>query len=211
MATKAAIYARVSDPRGKEERQNPETQLGPLREYCGRHGWEMGTDAKGKPCVYVDNISAVKNRSGFNAMMMDAKERYFDVVVVVKIDRIARSLQDFVHIMEDLRAHEVRFIATTQGIDTDLASPAARLQMHMIAAMAEFERELIRERVIAGQARARKEGRKHGGRDKVVVDKLKVLEIRKEGLSIREIARKLKVNRNVVFRRLKEASNEGLE
>lgn len=198
-----AIYARVStDTKDKEkQRQDPETQLLPLQEYCQSRNWQIAQ-------TYVDDVSAVKFRPNFEQMLRDAVMHKFDCIVAVKIDRVARSMKDFVYIMQKLDSAGVRFIAITQGIDTDKSNPASRLQMNIIAAMAEFERDLISERVKAGIARVKRQGKPFGGRPRVVVDIMRIDVLNSQGYSIREIARRLDVSRGTVYQRLKELRKE---
>jgi DNA invertase Pin-like site-specific DNA recombinase len=94
-----------------------------------------------------------------NRLMNAARRRAVDTVACWKIDRWGRSMPHFVQSVRELDSLGVRFIARTQGIDTDQANPTAKLMLNMLAAFAEFERELIVERTLAGLARARKEGR----------------------------------------------------
>lgn len=208
---KAAIYARVSTVD-----QNCELQLSELREYVQRRGWATADE-------YVDTgwSGAKANRPQLTRLMKDAAAHKFDVVLVWKIDRFSRSM---VHLNEQLAAlgsAGVRFIATSQSIDTDQANPTSRLLLHILAAVAEFERELIRERTAAGVANYRKafaagrigqavgrcsrsgKNRAHG-RPKVVFDRLQLQELRDGGLSIRQIAAKLKLSRGTVERSLSQ-------
>src|SRR5579864_2155409 len=149
---KAAIYARVST-----QDQNCEMQLKELREYCQRRGWEITSE-------YVDNgWSGVKaRRPELDRLMADARQRRCDVVLVWKLDRWGRSLAHLVQTVQELSGLGVRFVAVTQNIDTDENNPRARLLMHLMAAFAEFERDLIRERVKAGVLNARAKGKQLG-------------------------------------------------
>src|SRR6266446_5183873 len=142
---KAAIYARVSTTD-----QNCEMQLAELREYVRRHGWEIASE-------YVDTgwSGAKASRPEFDRLMLDAAQRKFDAILCWKLDRFGRSLLHCKTAIEQLQAHGVRFIATSQNIDTDESNPAARFLLHILMAAAEFERELIRERSMAGQKRYR--------------------------------------------------------
>lgn len=197
---RAVIYARVSTDK-ELERQNPETQLQPLREYVLRHNWKLITE-------YVDDISAVKFRPSFQKMLKDAKQRHFDCIVVWKLDRLARSVKDLVLIIDELcRAHDIRLIFMDQSIDVDPKNPMSMLTVHILAAFAEFERSLISERVKAGMARAKKE-HKPIGRSRIVLDMKQIAELRDEGKSIRQIANLLRVEKTTVIRRLKQWSEQ---
>lgn len=171
----AAIYARVST-----EDQHCEMQLTELRGYASRMGWEA--------VEYVEKASgkAGSKRPVLERLMNDARLRRFDIVLVWKLDRFGRSVPEFVERVQRLDTAGVRFIAVTQGIDTDGKSPTGKLLMHILAAIAEFERDLIRERVRAGVAEARRRG-KHCGRPKKVFRRDEAAEMRARGLSWRKI------------------------
>jgi len=129
-SVKAAVYARVSTTD-----QNCELQLNELREYIVRHGWENAGE-------YVDTgwSGAKASRPEFDKLMEDARKRRFDVVLVWKLDRFGRSLLNCKTALQQLQSNGVRFIATSQNIDTDESNPAARFLLHMLMAAAEFER-----------------------------------------------------------------------
>jgi len=149
---RAALYARVST----QEAQNPETQLYALRQYAANHGWDIVAE-------YVDKASArdALRRTEWRKLLAHVRRGGIDVVLVTKIDRAFRSSLDCHNTLEYLRAHRTDFVASTQPIDT--TTSMGHLMLGILAAMAEFERDLIRERVIDGMARAKAEG-KHIGR-----------------------------------------------
>jgi DNA invertase Pin-like site-specific DNA recombinase len=120
-------------------------------------------------------------------LMADARQRRIDAIAVWKIDRWGRSMTHFVTSVQELASLGVRFVAITQGIDTDSSNPASRLMLNLLAAFAEFERELIIERTKAGLQRARSEGR-IGGRPRKIVSHRKVASLRAEGQTLRQIA-----------------------
>jgi putative DNA-invertase from lambdoid prophage Rac len=205
---RAAIYARVSTTD-----QNCEMQLGELREYVRRHGWEIAGE-------YVDTgwSGAKASRPEFDRLMRDAAQRKIDAILCWKLDRFGRSLLHCKTAIEQVRAHGVRFIATSQGIDTDESNPAARFLLHILMAAAEFERELIRERSLAGLKRYRgqyavgkvgKDVHSRSGKDlpvgrpRRIFDRQQVFELRSRGLSYRQIARALTVGEGTVRRILK--------
>src|SRR5215469_13190441 len=146
---KTAIYSRVST-----SDQNCEMQLRELREYCSRRGWDVSAE-------YIDAgwSGAKASRPQLDRLMQDARRRRFDAVAVWKLDRWGRSLAHLVQSVQELSGLGVRFVAVTQNIDSDESNPIARLLMHLMAAFAEFERELIRERVKAGVLNARAKGK----------------------------------------------------
>lgn len=179
---KAAIYARVST-----SDQNCEMQLRELREYLGRRGWDPAGE-------YVDaGFSGAKaSRPQLDRLLADARQRRIDAVVVWKLDRWGRSLAHLVQSVQELSALGIRFVAVTQNIDTDESNPMARLLMHLMGAFAEFERELIRDRVNAGIRNARAQG-KQLGRPRRVFRRDEALEMRAQGKSWRKIAAALHV------------------
>ena len=146
---RAAIYARVSTLD-----QQPENQLAELRQYIAARGWTAAE--------YVDQgVSGAKERRpALDRLIADARRRKFDVLVCWRLDRLGRSLKHLVTLLDELQALGVAFISLGEGIDC--TTPAGRLQLHILAALAEFERSRIAERVQAGLARARKQGKRLG-------------------------------------------------
>jgi site-specific DNA recombinase len=206
---KVAIYARVSTPLPKgatEEqifqlkRQDTDNQLVPLIAFCKKNGWEIFGQ-------YVDNMSSTKTRPMLNSMMMEAREGKFDVVLVWKLDRFCRSLAEFTRLVTELHHSKVRFVVLTQNIDTDEQTPTGKLLMNMLACFAEFERSLIVERINSSIARRKAQGLPIG-REKVVVNVHTILEMRRQGKSIRMIATELGVKRSTVENRLKEIEKQ---
>ena len=112
-----------------------------------------------------------------------------DVIVCYKLDRLGRSLPHLAQIISELDQHNVSIVATSQGIDTNHDSPAGRLQMHVLMAVAEFERSLIVERVRAGQAAARAKGVKFGRPTTLCQHKERVVELLRQGFSCRKVAK----------------------
>ncbi len=189
--SRVALYARVST---LNHNQDPELQLAEMREYASRRGWKITEE-------YVDHgISGSKeSRPALNKLMADAGRRRFDAVLVWKIDRFGRSLKHLVNALAELDARGVAFISLRDNLD--LTTPSGRLMFQIIGAMAEFERALIQERVRAGIARARCKGTRLGrpGGD---LDRSRVIELRAQGASMRQIARELKVGLGSVHRAL---------
>jgi len=185
---RAAIYARVSTTD-----QDNSLQIAELTEYVKRRGWELAG-------IYQDTLSGARaDRPGLDRLMRDARLRRFDVVVVWKLDRFGRSLVDCVSAIQELAGLGIRFIATSQGLDTDESNPASKLLLHILAAVAQFERELIRERVQAGVRRARARG-KRIGRPQKVFDREEVHRLRRQGLSIAKIAERMGLGVGTVAR-----------
>ena len=161
MVVKAnAIYLRVST-----EEQNHDPQRDELRDYCARREWNA--------VEYSDKISGAKfSRAGLDRLMAEVRRGRIERVVVVKLDRLGRSLPHLAQLIGELDAHRVALIATSQGIDTSHDNPSGRLQMHVLMAVAEFERSLIRERTKAGLNAALTRGVKLGRRA-IVLDAMK--------------------------------------
>ncbi len=148
---KAAIYLRVST-----DKQTTAAQRDELREICRRRGW---TDV----AEYSDVISGAKfTRTGLEQMMNEVRRGRLDVVLCYKLDRLGRSLVSVAQLIGEMIANKVALVIPGQGIDTSSDNSAARLQMNILIAVAEFERDIIRERTLAGLAAARSRGVKLG-------------------------------------------------
>jgi DNA invertase Pin-like site-specific DNA recombinase len=176
---RAAIYARVSTHNG----QNPEMQLDEVREYCRRRGWKVLGE-------YVDEgISGSKeHRPALDSLLSECRRRLVDAVVVYRYDRFARSLRQLVNALDEFRALGIDFVSLHEGVDT--STPNGRLVFGIFASIAEFERELIRDRVRSGLALARSRGRRLG-RPRIVVDASKVVSLRAQGRSWAAISSEL--------------------
>ncbi len=189
---KAAIYARVSTTD-----QTNTIQVRELNEYVERRGWEVVG-------IYQDQMSGAKaSRPGLDQLMANARLRKFDAVLVWKLDRFGRSLVHCVSGIQELASLGIRFLAISQGLDTDESNPASKLLMHILAAVAQFERELIRERVSAGMRAAKTHGTKTGnaiGRPRRVFDREEVVRLRRSGLSFEKISRQMRVGVGTVVR-----------
>src|ERR1700745_1085965 len=155
---RAAIYARVSTNNG----QDPHMQIRELREYCKRRGWDIEGE-------YVDAgvAGAKEHRPQLDVLLAVCRKRVVDAVVVYRYDRFARSLRQLVNALDEFRALGIDFVSLHEGIDT--STPNGRLIFGIFASIAEFERELIRDRVRSGLASAKAKG-KHLGRPRVSVD-----------------------------------------
>src|SRR5215831_5888267 len=178
---RCALYARVSTTD-----QNCEMQLRELREYINRRGWQSGGE-------YVDTgFSGTKaSRPALDRLMGEAAKRKFDCVVVYKIDRFGRSVLHLNQQLAALSSYGVRFIATSQSLDTDEKNPTSRLLLQILASVAEFEREMIRERRLSGIKAAQAAG-KIVGRPRRIFRRDEVVRLRdQEGVSWRAIGKKL--------------------
>jgi DNA invertase Pin-like site-specific DNA recombinase len=192
---RVALYARVSTLTG----QSPEMQLVEMREYVATRGWQVIEE-------YVDHgVSGAKeSRPALNRLMADAKQRRFDAVVVWKIDRFGRSLRHLVNSIAELENLGVSFVSLRDSID--LSSPSGILMFQLIAAMSQFERSLIQERVKAGIRNARNKGRRLG-RSRLDVDHGRIARLRANGASLRAISEQLGMSVGSVHRALQCSKN----
>ena len=187
---RAVLYMRVSSVD-----QHPETQLQDLRQLAAQRGFEIVKE-------YTDRISGAKaRRPGLDQMMADARRGKFDVVLVWASDRIARSVKHFLDVLDELNRIGVEYASFRENIDT--GGPLGRAIVVIIGAIAELERSLIVERVRAGMRRARLEGR-HIGRTPLLVDREAIHRERRQGQSIRQIAKEHRVSTATIQRVLKD-------
>jgi DNA invertase Pin-like site-specific DNA recombinase len=194
-SVRAAIYARVSTVD-----QDCALQLRELREFCVRRGWQNAGE-------YVDTgwSGAKAHRPELDRAMKDASEHRWDAILVWKLDRFGRSVLNLSEQLAQLNSWGIRFIATSQGLDTDANNPTSRLLLHILAAVAEFEREMIRERVRAGMAAAKHAGVKVG-RPRLTLDHRRARKLAKTGKSHRYIAELLGIGKGTVGRLLAKAA-----
>ena len=184
MSKRIAIYARVST-----SAQTCENQLTELRTVADRAGYQIVAE-------FVDEgISGSKGRSdrpALDRMLKECTKRRFDLVMCWDISRLGRSAQHLIEIMNELQSLRIDLFFLKQGMDTSSAS--GRMMFSVFGALAEYERELIRERVIAGQARAKAAGVKFG-RPKTITQNTKdtIRLMREQGIGIRKIAKTLGV------------------
>ena len=189
---RVVIYGRVST-----EGQSVDMQLVELREYVARRGWTLVEE-------YVDHISGAKElRPSLVRLMDDARQRKFDILLVWKIDRLARSLRHLVNTLAELDDLAVAFVSFKDSLD--LSSASGRLTMQLLGAMAEFERSLIQERVRAGIRNARNKGRTLG-RPRLDLDRARILRLKASGASLRAISLLLGISVGSVHRALQERS-----
>jgi DNA invertase Pin-like site-specific DNA recombinase len=183
---KAAIYARVSTSNGS---QTCENQLLELRRYCDARGWAVHAE-------YTDEMSGAKDRRpGLDRLLLDARRAKFQVVVRWALDRIGRDLKHLLALLEDLQSLNIPFVSLKEGLDLGLAS--GRLQLAILAALSQFERERLKERTIAGLDRARAQGKRLGRpSEPVSIEKLESV----SGISVREGAKQLGVARSTLQR-----------
>jgi DNA invertase Pin-like site-specific DNA recombinase len=187
---KVATYSRVSTERD----QDPEAQRVELANYCRSREWELFEEV-------VDHgfSGGTDQRPGLKRLLSLVRSRKIDLVVVTKLDRLARSLRHLVSILDELSSLGVKFVSIHDEIDLTTAS--GRLMLHIIAAFGEFERSLIRERTLLGLLHARRKGVRLG-RPKKRND-VKILELRSAGLTYSEIEMRLGCDRSAIYRALK--------
>ena len=188
MNKRVAIYARVST-----DKQTCENQLNELRSIAERMQYIVVDE-------FIDEgISGVtSSRPSLDALMKSATQRRFDMVMCWSIDRLGRSLQNLIEILNELQSLKVDLFFLQQGLDT--STSAGRMMFSIFGALAEFERNLIRERVIAGQQRAISQGVKMGRPSKMndgMKNAIKLL--RERGIGIKQIARELKIGIGTVY------------
>lgn len=188
-----AVYLRVSTID-----QNPRSQEREVLEYCRRRGWAT-------PRIFRDKASGGKaSRPGLEEMMTAVRAGEIRTICCWKLDRLGRSLSHLALLLDELQRASVAVVFTSQGIDTTDGSAAGRLQLAVLGAVAEFERELIRERTLAGLAAARERGAKLGRPQKHDLAAIRRAAA-KHGGSVRATARALNIHPSVVARALRDA------
>lgn len=187
---KAALYLRVST-----NKQSTDLQRRELVEACERNGWEIVAE------FADEGISGAKGRDkrpALDALMKGVVRKEFDVVCVWSLDRMGRSLIDLVNILAELDAKSIGFYSHKQALDT--TTPSGRLMFSIVGAMAEYERSIIRERVISGLDAARARGKKLGRPSKAEQKTPDVINLRQQGWGMTRIAKELSLGGGTVQR-----------
>ena len=189
---RVALYARVSTVNKK---QDVETQLIPLREFCVQRGWEVYKE-------YIDSgfSGSTESRPALGALLTDATRGKFDAMLCWKLDRVGRSLKHLIGVLADLDLMRVAFVSLSDNLD--LTTPQGRLMFQIIGAMAEFEKSLIVERVTAGMRRAKALGHLPG-RKRQALDLVAVRVRIAAGESLRGIAKTLAISPALLSKRLR--------
>ncbi len=188
-AERVALYARVST----HDQQTLPMQLETMRAYAERRGWSIAST--------IEEVgSGAKTRPRREELLRAARRREIDVIVVWRLDRWGRSLVDLVSTLQEVTALKVGFVSLSEALD--LTTPAGRAFAGMLAVFAEFERDILRDRVKAGIAQARKDGRPHGRPAKIAGKATQIRELAQNGLSKSAIAKQLKIGRTSVRRSL---------
>jgi DNA invertase Pin-like site-specific DNA recombinase len=192
---KVALYARVST-----DSQAPEAQLSALRAHAAQRGWHIVEE-------FVDRgfSGAKERRPALDRLMRAAWDGRFGAVLVCRFDRFARSVKHLVAGLETFRTMNVGFISVQEQFDT--ATPIGQAMFTIVGAMAQLERDIIRERVVAGLDHAKARG-KRLGRPAVSVDVALARELRRDGASLGAIARRLHCSRATLRRRLRVGAPE---
>ena len=186
-ALRAGLYARVST----NDQQTLPMQLRALREYAARRGWSVFSQVK-------EVGSGASQRLMREKLIEAARRREIDVVLVWRLDRWGRSVADLLATLQELQHLGVGFVSLTEALD--LTTPAGRAMAALLAVFAEFEREVLRERVRAGLAHARENGKRLGRPLTAALQSDQVRKLRRSGLSKSAIARQLNIGRTSVRR-----------
>lgn len=198
MEPRVAVYLRVST-----DTQIHDSQEAELRDYCARRGW-------GNIEWYRDTASGAKqDRRGLTDLMQKVRRGKIDVVLAFKLDRLARSLGHLAQLIAELQVHRVALVCPSQGIDTSNSNPAAQLQLNILAAVAQFERELITERVRAGIVAAKARGVRMGRPAIADGKKQQVSALVDAGVSPKNISEQLRIPYSTVTQLLRQASDAG--
>src|SRR6202158_4398569 len=187
---RAGLYARVST----HDQQTLPLQIRAMREYATKRGWSIVAQIK-------EVGSGASQRELRTTLIAAARRREIDVVLVWRLDRWGRSVADLVSMLQDLQHLGVGFVSLTEALD--LTTPAGRAMAGLLAVFAEFEREILRERVRAGLAHARQNGQRLGRPLTAGLQADQVRKLYRAGVSKAEIARRLEIGRTSVRRILK--------
>jgi len=184
---RVGLYARVST----HDQQTLPMQLSAMHDYAARRGWQVAIEIK-------DVRSGATLRPQREELVQAARRREIDIVLVWRLDRWGRSLVDLVTTLQELVAIGVGFVSLSEALD--MTTPSGRALAGMLAVFAEFERDILRERVKAGIAQARKEGRPHGRPPTVAKRAPQVRALAENGMTKSEISRRLRMSRTSVRR-----------
>ncbi len=186
---RVGLYARIST----HDQKTLSLQLAQMRKYVKDRGWTVSLEVK-------DIGSGASSRPKREEIMLAVRRREVDTVIVWKLDRWGRSVVDLVTTLKELGDLGVGFISLTEALD--LTTPTGRAMTGLLAVFAEFERDILKERVKAGIAQAKSEGRVFGRPKTAALKSLEVRRLKKQGLNHSEIARQLNIGRTSVRRAL---------
>ncbi|MCB9267774.1 MAG: recombinase family protein [Lewinellaceae bacterium] len=188
---RAALYARVST----HDQQTLSMQMKAMQEYAANRGWDIVMEVE-------ETSSGAKKREKREEIIQAARRREIDVILVWKLDRWGRSLSDLVTGLQDLAALGVGFVSITEALD--FTTPSGKAMAGMLAVFAEFERDMLRERVKAGIAHARSKGKRHGRPKSAALKTKRIKELHQQGYNKSQIANQLNISRTSVRRALVE-------
>ena len=196
---KVAIYTRVST-----QDQSVEMQVSDLRRYCEQRGFEIYRE-------YTDEgISGTKEkRPSLDELMADARKKKFDAVLCWRFDRFARSTKHLINALDEFKHLGIDFISYQENIDT--SSPLGKAIFTIVSAIAELERNIIVERVRAGIRRAKEKGKALGRPKRLNLDEKELIRFKEQGLSLRQIARKVDACPATVYKTLQKLALKTLE
>jgi putative DNA-invertase from lambdoid prophage Rac len=186
-----ALYARVST----HDQQTLPLQLKAMRELAAKRGWKIKYEIQ-------EVGSGAKTRPKREDLLKEARRREIDAVLVWRLDRWGRSVSDLIGTIRELTDTGVGFISLTEALD--LTTSAGKAMAGMLAVFAEFERDILRERVKAGIAYSRGQGTPHGRPASASLKKLDIQKLKREGMNNSEIARRLQIGRTSVIRALQK-------
>jgi DNA invertase Pin-like site-specific DNA recombinase len=187
---RVGIYARVST----HDQQTLPMQLKQMKEYIKRRKWKLAIE-------FQEVGSGAKTRLKREELLKMARRRQIDAILVWKLDRFGRSLADLITTLNELRDLDVVFVSLTESLD--FSTPSGRAMAGMLSTFAEFERDIIRERVKAGIANARENGKAHGRPKTASLKRAEIHGLRAKGLNNSQIAKKLRISRASVINQLK--------
>jgi putative DNA-invertase from lambdoid prophage Rac len=190
---RAGLYARVSTT----DQQTLPMQMRAMREYADRRGWMIATQIR-------EVGSGAVHREAREQLIEAARRREIDVVVVWRLDRWGRSVTDLMATLQELEHLGVGFVSLTEALD--LTTPAGRAMAGLLAVFAAFEREILQERVRAGLAHARQNGKRLGRPETAALHTAEIRKLHRAGVSKSEIARRLSIGRTSVRRILAKKS-----
>lgn len=194
---RVALYARVST---LDKGQDPDTQLRPLREYASRRGFVITGE-------YIDHASGVSEERGqYRIMLEAARKRKIDVVLVWRYDRFARSTQALVNALKEFQNLGVDFISYQENIDT--TTPTGELIFHVMASLAQFESSLISQRVRAGTARAKAQGKLISRPCLAGAKQKAIYELSEQGVSMNQISKRLGIAYGTVYNYVQKRKSE---
>lgn len=196
---RAAIYVRVSTGA-----QTVDNQLRELRDVAERHGWQIVAEFSDRG---ISGAKGREQRPGLHKLLQAVARREVDIVLAWSVDRLGRSLQDLLSFLAELHAKGVDLYLHQQGLDT--STPAGKALFQMMGVFAEFERAIIRERVLSGLARAKAQGKILGRRRNNDPKRLaSVRSLRKKGVGIGKIARTLGIGVSYIQRVVEETESK---